>query len=134
MSQQNVEIVRRSVDVFAAGDLDRYCSEFFDPDVEWCTAAEDPDAATHQGREAFRRYIERWIESFDGLSADAEEYLDAGDDRVFVWFRWTGRGRESGVHADWHLAIVYTMRDGRVVRGDEYFDRTEALETVGLSE
>jgi ketosteroid isomerase-like protein len=133
MSQENVEILRRGAEVFNA-DLDRWVSEFFAPDMEWHTAAEDPDAATHRGRDAFRRYLQQWTDSFDGLHADVEEYIDAGDDQVFTSVRWTGRGRESGVHADWHLAVVYTLRDGKVVRGDEYFDRTEALEAVGLWE
>ena len=72
------------------------------------------------------------MESFEDLQADAEEYVDVGDDRVFTWTRWTGRGRTSGVDADWHLAIVYTMREGRIVRAEEYFDRAEALKAVGL--
>lgn len=46
--------------------------------------------------------------------------------------RSTGRGRFSGVDADWQLAIVYTIRDGRILRGEDYFDRAEALEAVGL--
>jgi ketosteroid isomerase-like protein len=133
MSRENVEILRHGADVFNA-DLDRWVAEFFAPDVEWRTAAEDPDAAIHRGREAFRRYLQQWMDSFDGLRADIEEYIDAGDDQVFTWVRWTGRGHVSGVDADWHLAVVYTLRDGRVVRGEEYFHRAEALEAVGLSE
>jgi ketosteroid isomerase-like protein len=134
VSQENVEILRRGAEVFGAGDLDTYVSEFVASEVEWRTSEEDPDAAIHRGREAFRRYVEQWMESFEGLQVDAEEYIDVGDDRVFTWTRWTGRGRTSGVDADWHLAIVYTMREGRIVRAEEYFDRAEALEAVGLEE
>jgi ketosteroid isomerase-like protein len=57
-----------------------------------------------------------------------------GDDRVFTWSRFTGRGRTSGAPADWYLAVNFTIRDGKVVRADEYFDRNEALEAAGLSE
>jgi ketosteroid isomerase-like protein len=93
-----------------------------------------PDAATHRGQEAFKAYVEQWMDSFDGLRARVEEFIDVGDDRVWTWVRWTGRGRTSGVESEWHLAVIYTLRHGRVVRGDEYFDRAEALEAVGLSE
>jgi uncharacterized protein len=134
MLQENVEILRRGFEAFNAGDLDRMVSEFVAPDVEYCTSREDPDAATHRGRQAYRRYVEQWMESFDGLRADVDEYIDAGDDRVFTWIRWTGRGRKSGADADWHLAIIYTMREGQIVQGEEYFDRAEALEAVGLGE
>ena len=134
MSQENIEILRRSDEVFETGDLERWVSEFFDPEIEWRTSVEDPDAATHRGREALKRYVEQWMESFEGLHAETEQFIDVGDDRIFTWVRWTGRGRASGVEADWYLAIIYTLRDGKVVRGEEYFDPAEALETVGLSE
>jgi ketosteroid isomerase-like protein len=74
------------------------------------------------------------MESFDGLRADVEEYIPVSDDRVLTWVRWTGRGRTSGVEADWYLAIIWTMREGRILRGEEYFDRTEALQAAGLAE
>jgi ketosteroid isomerase-like protein len=134
MSQENVEIVRRGFEALNARDLDRYYVEFFDPEVEWQTSREDPDAAIHRGRPEYKRYLEQWIGSFDGLHADVGEYIDVGDDRVFTWSRFTGRGRTSGAAADWYLAIIFAIRDGKVVRGEEYFDRDEALAAAGLSE
>jgi ketosteroid isomerase-like protein len=133
MSDDNVEVVRRGVDALNARDLDRHYAESFDPEVEWRAAAEDPDAATHEGLQAYKRYLEQWLNSFDELLAHVEECIDVGDDRVFAWNRYTGRGRESGAPADWHLAIVFTLRNGKVVRGEEYYDRNAALEAVGLS-
>ncbi len=44
-----------------------------------------------------------------------------------------GAGRVASP-ADWYLAIIFTIRDGKIVRGEEYFDRAEALEAAGLSE
>ena len=133
MSQENVEKLRPGFEALNARDLDRHY-DGFDPEVEWQTSAEDPDAATHRGLQAYKRYLEQWLESFDGLHVDVEEYIDVGDDRVFTWCRYTGRGRASGVPADWYLAIIFTIRDGKVVRGEEYFDRNEALQAAGLSE
>jgi ketosteroid isomerase-like protein len=134
MSQENVEVVRRLREALNARDLDRYYVEFFDPEVEWQTSAEDPDATTHRGLQAYKRYLEQWLESFDRMHVDVEEFIDVGDDRVFTWCRYTGRGRASGAPADWHLAIIFTIRDGKIVRGEEYFDRDEALEAAGLTE
>ena len=134
MSQENVEIVRRAFDAFNRGDLDLLASEFYDPQVEWKTSREDPDAATHRGREAVRRYFDQWRESFEGLHADVEDYIDASNDRVFTWVRWTGRGRESGIDTEWWLAIVSTLRGSTILRVEEYFDRAEGLVAAGLSE
>jgi ketosteroid isomerase-like protein len=117
----NVEVVRHLVEALNARDL-------------WHTSVEDPDAAIHRGLQAYKRYVEQWIESFDGLHIDVAEYIGVGDDRVFTWARFTGRGRTSGAPADWYLATTFTIRDGKVVRGQEYFDRAEALEAAGLAE
>jgi ketosteroid isomerase-like protein len=135
MSHENVEIVRRGFDAFnATQDLDAWIIEFLDPEIEWQTSREDPDAATHRGPKAVRRYADQWLESFEGMHADVEECIDAGKDRVFAWVRWTGKGRGSGIDAEWWLALVYSFRDGKVLGVEEYFDRTEALQVAGLSE
>ena len=57
-----------------------------------------------------------------------------GRDRVFVTVRFHGRGRASGVEVETRLYEVYMLRDGKVLRIDEYDDRAEALEAAGLSE
>ncbi len=93
-----------------------------------------PRRGNPPGTGAYRRYIEQWLEGFEGLHVNVEEFIDVGADRVLTWNRYTGRGRESGVPADWHLAIIFTLRDGRIVRGEEYFDRADALEAAGLQE
>jgi len=44
MSHENVEVIRRTYDAFDRGDLDEL-SEFHNPQIEWRTSSEDPDAA-----------------------------------------------------------------------------------------
>ncbi len=56
------------------------------------------------------------------------------EDCVFTTVHYIGRGSASGVDMDWRQSLVYTLRDGLIVRVEEYFDRAEALEAVGLSE
>ena len=40
----------------------------------------------------------------------------------------------SGVRVEQRLYEVYTLRTGRILRVDEFSDRAEALEAVGLRE
>ena len=62
------------------------------------------------------------------------ELIEAGD-RVFLTAHHRGRGRGgSGVEVDARLYSVYTLRNGKVLRIDEYADRAEALEATGLAE
>jgi uncharacterized protein len=133
MSQENVEIVRMAYDAFERGDLDAV-SQLQAPTIEWQTSVEDPDAATHRGRAAVRRYIEGYMETFPRLRADLEECVEAGGDRVLATVRYTGRARASGMDMDWRQWLIYTIEDGMIVRSAEYFDRDQALGAAGLSE
>jgi ketosteroid isomerase-like protein len=45
LSAKNVEIVRRSMEAFAGGDLDAFLADH-GPDTEWRTAADEPNPET----------------------------------------------------------------------------------------
>ena len=42
--------------------------------------------------------------------------------------------RASGVPAELRYAAVYTIRDGKIVRGREYLTMDDALRAAGLTE
>jgi ketosteroid isomerase-like protein len=128
MSQENAEIVRKAVEAYARGDLDTALTNA-DPDIVWNPVEE---AAT-QGRDAIRANIERWEIDFDDFEATPEHYIDAGD-QVLVTIHWSGRGRGSGLRVDIRTYMVFTARDGALIRMDEFTERSDALEAAGLSE
>ena len=133
MSQENVEIVKAAYAAFNEGDLDAV-SQLHGPAIEWKTSVEDPDAATHQGQVAVRRYFEGWIESFPGLRANLEDCVEAPSDKVLAAVRYTGRARASGMDLEWRQWLVYTVRQRLIIRAEEFFDRDDALEAAGLRE
>ena len=50
-----------------------------------------------------------------------------------MWlYRIVGRGKGTGVPVDQAIAIVYTLRDGLIWRGQVFLDQRSALEAVGL--
>jgi ketosteroid isomerase-like protein len=128
MSEENVEIARKGVEAYARGDLDTALT-YADPDIIWNPVEE---AAT-QGHDAIRANLERWETDFEDFEATPEEYIDAGD-QVLVPIHWSGRGRGSGVQVDIRTYNVYTLRDGKVIRMDEFTERSKALKAAGLSE
>jgi ketosteroid isomerase-like protein len=130
MSQENVEVVRRAFayEVYGVGDRAE-AEAIFDPNVVMNPTDERPS----YGFDAMRSDMERWASAFDELELTAEEFIDAGD-RVLVTAYHRGRGRGSGVEVDTRFYELYTLRDGKVVRVDEFTDRPEALEASGLSE
>jgi ketosteroid isomerase-like protein len=129
MSQENVEIVRRAFayEIYGVGDRAE-AEAIFDPNVVINPADERPS----YGLDAMRDDFERWASAFEELEVSAEEFIDAGD-RVLVTAYHRGRGRTSGIEVDARFYEVYTLRDGKV-RVDEYVERAEALEAVGLRE
>ena len=130
MSQENVEVVRRAFRyVFYEGDDRAEAEAIFDPHVVLNPVEEAP----LHGVDAVRQNFERWRDAWEELEVAVEEVIDAGD-RVFLTAHHRGRGRESGVDVDTRLYSVYTLRGGKIVREDEYAERAEALEAVGLSE
>src|SRR4051812_4143952 len=132
MSQDNVETIRSGYESFNRGDYET-TFEMLDPAIEWQPADRTPFAGTYQGREAVRRLLESWLEAFDDLRWEPEDFFDTGN-RVVVFVRQTSRGRQSGAEVAVHVGHLWTMRDGKAVRWQGFPEREEALEAAGLSE
>jgi ketosteroid isomerase-like protein len=127
MSQENVEVVRRAweYEMFGRGGDDAvadFASDFVMNPVE-----ENPS----YGRAAVRDNFQRFASAWDKLQVNAEEFIDAGD-RVFVAAHFRGRGRASGITVETRFYEVYTLRDHKIVRVDEFTHRDEALGAAGL--
>ena len=45
-----------------------------------------------------------------------------------------GRGKQSGAEVSMEFFQLWTFRDGKITRGQGFFDREEALKAAGLSE
>ena len=105
--------------------------DFYDPDAVYVNDARDPDAGIHRGIEAVRQQVGRWVEAYPDLQIEPREIQTSGD-KAFVWVRFSGHGAESGVPIDMELAHIITVKGGKILRVEEYADRAEALEAVGL--
>jgi ketosteroid isomerase-like protein len=129
MSQENVEIVRRSIEAFQH-DEEAWLS-MADPAIVWHPIEEGHiPSGGHESAIGVRR---RWLEGWEGHQIDVEETED-GADSVVACVHLTGRGKRSGVEVDLRVYIHYKLRDGKIVYVYEYADRGEALEAAGLQE
>ncbi len=91
------------------------------------------DEAPKYGPDAMRDDFEQWASAWEELKVTLEEIIDAGN-QVVVVAHHQGRGRSSGIQIDSRYYEVYTLREGKVSRQDEFNERAEALEAAGLSE
>ena len=110
--------------------------ELISPEIEWQGPREFPDLAeTVYGYDGMARYAAKIAEALDDYRMVPERFIDAGDDLVLVFSRERGRGKGSGAEVQTHLtAHLWTLKDGKAVRMQSYWERTDALEAVGLRE
>jgi ketosteroid isomerase-like protein len=132
MSRENVEIVRRSFDAFARDGIDGLL-RYLDPGIEWTTTGAFLEADTYRGPEDVRRYLGSLLDEFEDVRNEPEELIDAGD-QIVASVRISGRGKQSGAAVDLTMTQVCLLREGRIVRIQNYMSRSEALEAAGLSD
>jgi uncharacterized protein len=134
MSQENVEIVRRAYEAFSRAGLDGLL-EHFHPDAEYdITAAIGPYAGMYYGRAAIRTFLADYLESWEYVQMEPEDFIEVGEDHVVVLLRLHMRGKGSGVEVEAHTTNVWTMRDGKAVRIAIHNDKAAALKAAGRSE
>ena len=126
MSRKNVEIVRDLWDAYSRGEIDRVIA-LCDPYVVLVTLEEGP----LYGSDAVRANYARWMEAWRTQpEATVEEVIGSGD-HVIVIACFRGRGRGSGIRVAQRLYEVYTLRNGKVLRVDEFSDRDQAFDALG---
>jgi ketosteroid isomerase-like protein len=138
MSQENVETVQRVHDALTRRDSGSVLA-LYDPEIEMDFSNSPFADFIQQGRirrhEGLRRAFRAWYDAWEEVEADLDELIDAGGDQVISVFTYKGRGRVTRVEVEWkHMAGVWTIREGKVVRVDWLRTRDQALEAVGLRE
>jgi ketosteroid isomerase-like protein len=133
MSQENVELIRRGIEAYVAGDWETWL-EGFDPEIEWIEMPSlGPDASTYRGIKEVRRAVESWIGMWTDYKFEVRDYFDAGDE-VVVLVQESGRGRSTGAAVERQLGEICTIDSGKLSRLRMYGSWAEALEAAGLSE
>jgi hypothetical protein len=91
---------------------------------------DEPGSATHTGldamAEAWRAFLGAWAD----YRIEPVEYRTLDEEQMLVLVRAYGRGKASGVEFSESTrggAVLFRIRDGRVVRMDAYFGRDRAL-------
>jgi ketosteroid isomerase-like protein len=123
MSQQHVELVRSLYEAFARGDIPAILGAM-DPDIVWDIpqAPGYPLGGIHRGPQGiatnFFGMIPTYYQEFAGIP---QIFVDDGD-RVIVLAEYRGKGKAHGTPFQVPVAHVFTFRDGKWVRFQEYSD------------
>ena len=131
MSHENVEMVRGLYDSFGKGDVPSVLGQM-DHAIEWNEAENFiyADGNPYVGPQAvlegvFMRLGTEW----EGFSVIPEEWMDAGN-RVVVLGTYAGTHRGTSKRVRAQFAHVWSLKEGRVARFQQYTDTKQFADVV----
>jgi ketosteroid isomerase-like protein len=134
MSGENVETVRRWWEGFNEDGMPPLV--LCDEEIEIRNPPDFPVRGLYQEHDGVRRWRDEVFDIFDNPRVEPEDIVDVRGDgtTVLTLLRATGAASHTGIKIDYEWAAIWTIRDGKVLRGQGYLNRAEALEAAGLSE
>ena len=130
MTSGDVDVVRTVMEAFARRDAPAV-TELQDPDFEFRSAVAGLPGGTYRAGEVERYYADIDEQLGDWHTED-ETYVEVPDGRVLVMYRLAGRGRQSEVPLDQEMAMLWTLRGGKLLLAETFLDPSEALQATGL--
>src|SRR4051794_33520012 len=111
MSQENVEIVRRSFEAFNARDVDAVVSLSAE-DCEWLPLRAQLEGIAYRGHEGVRQFVRDMDDDWRAFRIDPLEFHERGD-RVAVIGRINALG-DSGVEISSIAGFVFELHRDRI--------------------
>ncbi len=136
MSHQNVEIVRAVIALMndgADGELEPRLLDLFAAEAQVDMSRRPLHPDVYLGHRGLRRLRQEVPEMWDGFLTSPERIMDAGDS-VIVIEPHPPRTGPRGTELDSRSAVIWTVRDRRVIRVEVGLEAQEALELVRLRE
>jgi ketosteroid isomerase-like protein len=134
MPEENVELVRRSVDAYNRGDLDGFLACWAPgAEVDWSNSR-GLDARVHQGHGDMKVFVRRFRDAFEDIRIElVDEPLEVEDGLLIAENVTYLRGRE-GIEVQARSAWLIRCRDGKQTSLTLYQTKQDALHAAGQSE
>ncbi len=132
MSEENVKLALQALEALKRRDRTTWLA-VHDDDFELVPIRDFPEAGV-RGPEAAWNFNLEAFEAFEQVPIDDAELVDAGADKVLAHPQYDVRGRGSGANVEFDYWLVFTVRQGKILRTQWFEDRVEALQAAGLSE
>ena len=124
MSRENVELISRML--ATARDDPSALRAILADDVEWDVGPINAAPGDYRGADGVMQFFRTWTGAFTEWGYDVGEVVEAGDS-VIAEIHQYGRGRASGIRVEQSFWQVWTLRDGKAIRGTNHSTREEAL-------
>ena len=109
----------------------REALSYVHPEVEWKTVFL---SETHCGYLAAAKVWDDYLKWADDYGVGLQEVEDLGNGRVYATLALAGTAKAGGGPMEAPFFDVFTLREGLIVRLEEYTTKAEALEAAGLRE
>ena len=126
--QEDVERLRGVYQAFNEGGIEAIL-ERLAPEFQVRDRESSPDRETRLGKEGIKELFDSYMEAFDALRLEPEEFIDAGD-QIVVSLHQLVRGKGSGAKVVGRIAHVWTMREGAALSLRIFSDKERALEAL----
>jgi ketosteroid isomerase-like protein len=127
MSQENLDLVKRFEHSWAASDLEAALEcVHAEMEFDWSDSI-GPFAGTYRGQDGLTRFWTEMLEAWEQFSPEMEEVIDIGPDRLITLDVVRARGKGSGVDTEARGAMLWTFREGKIVRAKMFQTKQEAL-------
>ena len=132
MSQENVEVVRRSTTAYNRRDLDRMLEEWApDAVLDW-SRARSFDAGVYRGHGEIRAFVEGFLAVWDEVRFEiVDGPVEVGEGLLITENVAYLRGRD-GIEVQARSAWLTTIRDGKQTSLTLYQTKQEAVQAAGL--
>jgi ketosteroid isomerase-like protein len=132
VSQENVEIVRQSLDAYGRRDIDALRTlNHPDLELDW-SASGGSLAGVYRGFDEALRFYAEYYETFDATSIEPDRFVETGDLVVVPNVAYQ-RGRD-GIEVSARSTLVFAVHNRLITRICLYQDEDEAFKAVGLAE
>lgn len=129
---RNSDIVRGVYEAFGKGDVAAVLGAF-DPGIQWNEAENFlyADGNPYAGPQAVAQGVfQRMVSDIEGFAVVPERFVE-GDATVLVEGRYRGTMKATRARIDAQFAHVWQMRDGKVIRFQQYTDTKQWADAAG---
>jgi len=125
--QQNVRLVQQAYESFGRGDIQGLLNSLSEQ-VEWRTPKPEgvPFGGEYRGRDAVGRFFSELNQHEEVKRFEPREFIAQGDRVVAIGF-YSSRAKATGRMAESEWVHLFTIRNGKVVKFQEFFDTAAAL-------
>jgi ketosteroid isomerase-like protein len=126
--EEDVETLRGVYRAFNEGGIEAVF-ERLSPGFQVRDRESAPDRQTRYGREGIKQLFDSYMEAFDALRLEPDEFIEA-DDQIVVSLHQLVRGKGSGAQIIGRIAHVWTLQEGAALKLRIFADKERALEAL----